>query len=105
MTGRRAVGKEGKPGAHSAAALTLLSLEDAARRAGLEIRYNNLEDEEMTISSGMCWLRNRQLLLVDNRLGPIQRVGVIARVLSRMDLENIYLPPATRQIIEEARRP
>jgi len=102
MTGRRAAGIKGKQRVHSAAALTLLSLEDAAGRAGLEIRYSNLEDEEMTISSGVCWLQDRRLLLVDKRLGPVQRAGVIATVLSQMDLENIYLPPATRMIIEEA---
>jgi len=86
----------------SETALTLLSLEDAARRAGLEIKYNNLEDDEMTIRSGICWLGDRRLLVVDKRLAPAQRVGVIARALAGMNLEGIYLPPATRRIIEEA---
>jgi len=99
---KRATQGSGRRAAPSGDSLALMSMEDAAARAGLEIKYDNLEDEEMTIQSGMCVLKNRRLLLVDKRLGPPQRARVIARVLSRMDLENIYLPPMARQIIEDA---
>ena len=81
------------------ARLRLLSVEEAAGRAGLEIRYRNLSDEEMTISSGMCLLENRRLMIVDKRLSQREKAVVIAKALMDMDLETVYLPPATRDLI------
>jgi hypothetical protein len=93
-----------KPGPAMGALAVLLSLEDAARRAGLELKYGDLRDEEMTIRSGACQLRQRRLLLVDKRLGTMERARVIARELAHVDLEAIYLPPAARELIDSLGR-
>jgi len=82
------------------AGVALLLLEDAARRMGLEVKYGDLRDDELTIRSGVCQLRQRAFLVVDKRLGQKERAAVIARELARMDLEAVYLPPAARELIE-----
>jgi len=73
-------------------------------RAGLELEYGDLRDEEMTIRSGACQLRGRRLLVVDKRLGIMERARVIARELALCDLDAVFLPPAAREFIESMGR-
>ena len=98
----RPAGDWAKGGASAAHALSLM--EDAAFRAGLEVKYVNLQDDEVTINSGSCVLKNHKLLLIDRRLGLEERGRVIAGELAGMNIDNLFLPPAAREIIDSARR-
>jgi hypothetical protein len=44
-------------------------------------------------------VRGRPLILVDEHLGPQDRVVILARALAQFDLDAIYLPPAVRATI------
>lgn len=77
----------------------LRHLEDLAARLAIEVRYETLRDEEVSIHSGGCKVSGRNFILIDLHLAPLARARVLARELSRYDLENFYLLPRVREFI------
>jgi hypothetical protein len=75
-------------------------LEQTAARLGVEIRYELLAQTQVHGSGGgLCRVRGRHLILVDERLGNEDRIAIIARALGSFDLETLYLTPAVRDAI------
>jgi hypothetical protein len=84
---------------------TLLQhLEGLAAQLGIEVRYENLADDEVTIHSGGCKLLDRNLILIDRQQPPAQCARILARELSRYDLENLYILPRVREFIQASSR-
>lgn len=84
--------------------LLLQHLEGLAARLGIEVRYENLADDEVTIHSGGCKLKDRNLILIDRQQPPAERARILARELSRYDLENLYILPRVREFIQTSSR-
>jgi hypothetical protein len=77
----------------------LQHLEDLAARMEIDVRYESLVDEEISVHSGGCKLSGRRIIFVDLRHTPGEKARILARELSRYDLENFYLPPRVREFI------
>lgn len=80
-------------------------LEEAASRLGVEVRYDRFERDLLGIGArgavrgGLCEIKGRRVILLDERLDAPDRVAVLARALAKLDLESIYLPPIVRSTI------
>ena len=76
-------------------------LEDLAHRLGLEIRYEILvqEGEPGSMRGGLCRVKDRRVIFVDRRLGPIDRCAALAEALGGFDLSGIFVPPIARRAI------
>jgi hypothetical protein len=77
------------------------ALEAVAARLGIPVRYEMMD---RTVSSGrtgggLCRLRGQPIILVDEALGPRERVSVLAQALGTFELDGIYLPPVVRATI------
>ena len=72
----------------------------AARSAGIDVREAALCSQEARTESGLVTLRGTPVLFLDVNLPPAERAGLIAEALKGKDLGNIYLSPATRNMIE-----
>ncbi len=77
----------------------LEQLEGIAAQLKVEVRYESLADEELTIRSGGCKLLGQHLIIIDPSASTGERARVLARELSQYDLEAIYLPPRIREFI------
>ena len=75
-------------------------LEAVAQALGIQIRYECLAGEAAFSSGGLCRIRNKQVILVDERASTGEKVRTLARVLRRFDLSQIYLRPALRDLLE-----
>jgi len=84
--------------------LLLQHLEGLAAQLGIEVRYENLADDEITIHSGGCKLLDRNLILIDRHQPPAECARILARELSRYDLENLYILPRVREFIQTSSR-
>ena len=82
----------------------LQHLETLAARLEIEVRYENLADDEVTIHSGGCKLQNRNLILIDRHRPLAERARLLACELSRYDLENFSIPPRVRELIQASSR-
>jgi hypothetical protein len=77
----------------------LQHLENLAARMEIDVRYESLEDEEISVRSGGCTLSGRKIIFVDLHLTPAEKARILARELSRYDLETLYLLPRVREFI------
>ena len=79
---------------------TLLQhLENIAVQLAIEVRYESLSDEEISVHSGGCRLQGQNLIIIDIRFSSVERAQILARELSRYDLEDLYLLPRVREFI------
>lgn len=77
-------------------------LEHLGDNLGVEIRYEPLGEENDTVSitSGLCVVRDLPIMIVDKRLNTKDRIKVIANELKKFDLSQVFIPPAIRQLLE-----
>lgn len=85
--------------------MILRDLERIAAELRIEVRYESLADEELSIHSGGCKALGRHIILIDSAQPTRQRASILARELSRFDLEDIYVLPRVRDFISRQREP
>ena len=78
----------------------LQHLENLAAQLGIEVRYENLADDELSIQSGGCKVLGKNLILIERLRSPRERAQILARELSQCDLEDLYLLPRVREFID-----
>ena len=74
----------------------LQQLEALAVDLGVEIRYDDLEESR----GGLCRCRDRTYLVVDHHLSLPQRVQLLSCELSRLCLDDVFLRPDLRELLE-----
>ncbi len=81
----------------------LEDMKEAAARLSIEIVTGNLFDQEISIQSGYCKFKGKDMIILDEQLTPEEQVEVILNTLKQFDLETIYLPSWIRENIESGR--
>ncbi len=76
----------------------LQELENLAAKLALNLRY-----EKGDFQGGFYRYKEKQQIVINKDLSTRQKVNILARELKAMiDLENFYLLPALREVIENA---
>ena len=73
----------------------LQQLVELAEKLGYGVRM-----EEGQFQGGSCRIREDRLLIVNKKLTPDIKVKIVATELSRLDLEDIFIVPALRAVID-----
>ena len=79
-------------------------LEELAEKLGVEIVYEKLGEEELSVGGGLCKVRGTYKIFMDRSETMEGRVEILARALSSFDTEKVYLLPFIRKILEKAQR-
>ena len=88
------------PGAQHA---LLDELKQAASQLGFEVREEKLLREVgYRVRSGSCRVRDAQVILLDRGLSPSALIDVLVEELAGQPLDDIYLSPAARRLLEQA---
>jgi len=74
--------------------LALVELERLAERLGIEVRR-----EQLPGRGGLCQIRGKRILFLASSLSVAEQVEVMAGALSEVDLTQVYLRPALRQLL------
>ncbi|MFC1564131.1 hypothetical protein ACFL6G_04300 [candidate division KSB1 bacterium] len=74
--------------------LLLQELENLAAKLDITVRY-----EDGDFRTGICRVKDEQLLLVNKKLSNEQKILQIAKELGKIDLSNIYILPQLRERI------
>jgi hypothetical protein len=80
----------------------LAELEALATKLGIELSYDAMTGEGAGVG-GLCKVRGQWRLIVERRASATEKVSMLARCLARFDLENEYLSPAVRRLIDQNR--
>ena len=88
----------------SAAQVALLDeLKAAAEKVGLQVREERLLREVgYRVRSGRCRFQTDEILFIDRTLPVTAQIDVLVDELSGRSLDDIYLSPAARALVERA---
>jgi hypothetical protein len=78
----------------------LSQLEELADKLGIPIRYEIIEDE-LTGMGGLCRIEGNYILIIHSKAGVKEKVQIMIEGLRRFDLNDIYVRPALRELLEE----
>lgn len=71
----------------------------AAEKLGVEVRIEPFETPA-TMGGGLCVVRGEKLVLIDQSVSLPDRILVLARALSELESETVYMAPEARDLIE-----
>jgi hypothetical protein len=74
----------------------------AARKLGLGIRVEPIEVVGAG-AGGLCTVAGRSFIILDTRASPAEQAAALARILSLLDHESVYLAPEAREFIYACR--
>jgi hypothetical protein len=74
----------------------LQELIELAEQIGYRVRY-----ERGDFNGGYCLLKEQRIIVVNKRFEPKRKVGVLAKTINEIGIDNIYIKPALREVIEE----
>lgn len=90
--------------------ILLEELKSVLEKLGVELEEKNLDDEELTIKSGYCEVAPQTdgektgKLIIDSRFPVGDRVNVILGYLKTVNLDEVYITPVVRNLIESGRQ-
>lgn len=74
----------------------ILELEQLIEQSGYTIRR-----ERGTFKGDHCIVEGRKLVMINKKRPPQLQVGILARVLKKLEMQDIYIKPAVRRELEE----
>lgn len=74
----------------------LAELEDVVHRLGYKLRY-----EKGNFEGGYCLLKESRLFVINSRSEAEKRIGIIARNLKEIGIDEIFVKPQIREVIEK----
>jgi len=80
--------------------MALSQLEGLTDKLGIPIRYEKIEDE-LTGTGGLCRIEGNYILIIHSKAGVKEKIQIMIEALKRFDLNDIYVRPALRELLEE----
>ncbi len=77
----------------------LQELEEIAEKLSIAIRYDDLTGMDFRVKGGLCNLRGKDVVIMDRKTTPRDRIDLLVRVLRKFDLSPIFMKPYIRLII------
>ncbi len=79
-------------------------LENLAFRLGIEIVYEKLGDADLSIEGGLCRVKGAYKIFMDPSTPLEVQIEILARALSSFKIEEVYLLPSIREILEKVQK-
>lgn len=81
-------------------------LEGLAENLGVTLRVERLAQGPVRMTHGSCRLNGSEVIFIDSRLKPGERLAALCDELARFepDIENLYVSPALRQYLDRRRQ-
>jgi acetyl-CoA carboxylase alpha subunit len=81
--------------------IALDQLEALAYGLGIEIRYEKIPQDDVTIAGGLYRLKGKNVIVIDSRAKAKDRIRTLVQALKPFDLTDVYIRPALRQMLEK----
>lgn len=83
--------------------LTLKELETLAEKLAVTVVYDHFTGEGMG-PGGLCKVKGSWRVIIERKASPSEKVSILARALSRFDLEEHFVSPDVRELVERHRK-
>jgi hypothetical protein len=81
--------------------IALDQLEALAYSLGVEVRYEKIPQDDVTISGGLYRLKGKNVIVIESRATTKDRIRILVQALKPFDLANVYIRPALRELLEK----
>ena len=78
-------------------------LEELIKGFGIQIRREPMKQDEdlVKVVGGLCLLRGEYVLIINSKATTMDRITTLATALKHFDLDQIYLLPALRELLDK----
>jgi hypothetical protein len=78
-------------------------LEELAREFGIQIRYEAIKQDEESkqVAGGLCLLKGEYILIINSKATAKDRIRTLAEALRHFDLDQIYIRPVLRELLDK----
>ncbi len=83
----------------------LTALEGLAEQLQIPVTYALFATEELSGRGGMCVIHGDRRIILEQSLTTREKTRLLAAGLAQFDLEDVFLLPAVREAIEQAKTP
>ncbi|MBN2332806.1 MAG: hypothetical protein JXO49_01730 [Deltaproteobacteria bacterium] len=83
----------------------LTHLENLLAQFNIRVVYENLVAQAIKRKRGLCRHENEYLFIINKKENLDFKIGALCEIISKFDLESIYLPPQVRALIERQQKP
>ena len=80
------------------------TLEALAEQLRIPVTYASLATEELPGRGGLCVIHGERRIIIERGLTTREKARLLAAGLAQFDFEDVFLLPAVREAIEQARR-
>ncbi|HUV50424.1 MAG TPA: hypothetical protein VMW78_05325 [Anaerolineae bacterium] len=77
------------------------NLTEIAEKLNIKVSEKNLHKTGIYIRSGFCKVKNKDLFIIDKHLPVFKKNIILAELLNKMPLENIYIMPVVRDFVDK----
>jgi len=77
-------------------------LKDLAERMQIAVSEQNLRASGIKVQSGLCTVRGKQMFIMDKHKSVHKKIRILAAQLAMMPLEDLYIIPAVRELLDKA---
>jgi N-dimethylarginine dimethylaminohydrolase len=77
-------------------------LEELIKTFGVQIRREPIKQDEdlVKVVGGLCLLRGEYILIINSKATTIERINTLATALKHFNLDQIYLRPVLRELLD-----
>ncbi len=76
-------------------------LVSVAQRLGITVREESFKTTGINAKSGLCRIHGNPVFIMDKRLKTTEKIKILAGCLKEFSIENIYIVPEVRRLIQE----
>ena len=78
-------------------------LEELIEGFGVKIRHEAIKQDEdlVRVIGGLCLLRGEYVLIINSKATTMDRIKTLATALKHFDLDEIYLRPVLRELLDK----
>ena len=77
-------------------------LKDLAERIHITVSEENLKTSGIKVKSGLCTVKGQQIFIMDKHKSVHKKIRILAEQLATMPLEDLYIIPAVRELLNKA---
>ena len=80
----------------------IVELEELIKSFGVQIRCEAIKQDEdlINVVGGPCLLRGEYILIINSKTTTMDRIRTLATALKHFDLDQIYLRPVLRELLD-----
>jgi hypothetical protein len=77
------------------------NLKDLAEKLSITISEQNLRNAGMTVRSGLCKVKGKNIFVMDKSLPIAEKNEILASCLREMPHDEVYVLPAVRELLNK----